>query len=316
MTNHELTGLEANNLLAFLALLGLLRALETSQPDWRPRASWKGVPWRPQLHVEAETDKKAICEACTDGLAQIAAAYDFAGRKNIDYSPQEFREAAENIALQSKPDDRLSADLMAALGSEAATRRNEDRVEATALCAIHGQGHQNFLERLANLGKPKEEPDWAADKIAEALFSPWSYIDLGLTFRWDPKEDRRYALGFANPSGEKIRTVWGANRLAVAGFPTFTTAPMGKRIRTTAFRREGRETALSWPIWTPPLSRSVIQVLLNHPSLLNDTAVEELSPYGVVEVMRARRVSTGKYLSFEPARPLRGTVPASASSAA
>ena len=159
MTDHELTGLEANNLLAFLALLGLLRALETSQPDWRPRASWKSVPWRPQLHVEAETDKKAICEACTDGLAQIAAAYDFAGRKNIDYSSQEFREAAETAALQANPTNRLSADLMGALGSEAATRRNEDRIESTALCAIHGQGRQNFLERLTNLGKPESEPE-------------------------------------------------------------------------------------------------------------------------------------------------------------
>jgi len=35
---HRLEGLEPDNLLAFLALLGLLRSLETARPAWRPRA--------------------------------------------------------------------------------------------------------------------------------------------------------------------------------------------------------------------------------------------------------------------------------------
>jgi hypothetical protein len=34
---HRLEGLEPNNLLAFLSLLGLLRALETSRPVWHTR---------------------------------------------------------------------------------------------------------------------------------------------------------------------------------------------------------------------------------------------------------------------------------------
>ena len=37
-TEHRLDGLEPDNLLAFLALLGLLRALEeTDAPGWLPR---------------------------------------------------------------------------------------------------------------------------------------------------------------------------------------------------------------------------------------------------------------------------------------
>ena len=42
--DHRLNGLEPDNLLAFLALLGLLRALETARPKWRPRARWD-VMW-------------------------------------------------------------------------------------------------------------------------------------------------------------------------------------------------------------------------------------------------------------------------------
>ena len=33
---HRLDGLETDNLLAFMALLGLLRSLEEARPDWRP----------------------------------------------------------------------------------------------------------------------------------------------------------------------------------------------------------------------------------------------------------------------------------------
>jgi hypothetical protein len=46
-TRIELKGLEPDNLLAFLALLGLLRALEAAQPGWRPRVGWFGTPMPP-----------------------------------------------------------------------------------------------------------------------------------------------------------------------------------------------------------------------------------------------------------------------------
>jgi hypothetical protein len=50
-----------------------------------------------------------------------------------------------------------------------------------------------------------------------ALFVPWSRSDETDGFRWDPAEDRRYALRFKNPSGDSGRTVHGANRLACVG---------------------------------------------------------------------------------------------------
>jgi hypothetical protein len=37
---HRLNGPEPDNLLAFLALLGMLRTLESSRPEWCPRAAW------------------------------------------------------------------------------------------------------------------------------------------------------------------------------------------------------------------------------------------------------------------------------------
>jgi len=53
---HRLEGLEPDNFLAFMALLGLLRALETARPDWCPRAAWdlERAPWRPILSLRVD----------------------------------------------------------------------------------------------------------------------------------------------------------------------------------------------------------------------------------------------------------------------
>jgi hypothetical protein len=57
----------------------------------------------------------------------------------------------------------------------------------------------------------------------------WTRRDSTQSFRWDPAEDRRYALRFADPSTDKGLTVHGANRLACIALPLFTAVPM--RIR-------------------------------------------------------------------------------------
>ena len=55
---HRLDGLEHDNLLAFMALLGLLRALEGARPDWRARVSWTvdDPPLRPALRTPVGVD--------------------------------------------------------------------------------------------------------------------------------------------------------------------------------------------------------------------------------------------------------------------
>ena len=62
----DLPGLEADNLLAFLALLGLLRSLESSRPEWRPRVSWKGPPWIARLHLTQAADEAEVAKAAAE----------------------------------------------------------------------------------------------------------------------------------------------------------------------------------------------------------------------------------------------------------
>lgn len=55
MRTYRLAGLEPDNLLAFLALLGLLRSLQAVHPEWHPRARWatEAQLLRPELAARA-----------------------------------------------------------------------------------------------------------------------------------------------------------------------------------------------------------------------------------------------------------------------
>ena len=72
----RLDGLEPDNLLAFLALLGLLRALEASRPTWYPRAFWTvdAPPIRPSLCIREPMSEAAVVAAVAEGLGRRASA--------------------------------------------------------------------------------------------------------------------------------------------------------------------------------------------------------------------------------------------------
>lgn len=189
--------------------------------------------------------------------------------------------------------------------------KEDGRILPTPFCAMFGQGHQHFLSRLADvpagvlpkaMAKRKSPPDLNAPAmIAAALFAPWTREDETDGFRWDPMEDRRYALRFENPSTDAGRTQHGANRLAAIGLPALPGAAVqrrrGIRFLNVATEVEGGVLTITWPIWTPPASLAAIQALLAHPYLQSgpEGALRHL---GVIERRQARRVANGKFMSF------------------
>ena len=298
MTNvpsHLLPGFAPDNLLAVLALLGLLRALEEERPDWRPRAAWSGTPLHPMLHLAEPAETPAIAAAALDGLRTVAAAFAF-DRKNIDFTAAEFRA----FALAARDGDAARARIAAALASDGALKRDGVKVEPSVLCAIFGQGHQHFLERLSGLGVRLDADD-AAETLARALFEPWRLADDVDTFRWDPGEDRRYAYRFGDPSTEKTLSEAGANWLAAIGFTEFASVPGSDSLETLGFRRDRNDRFVIWPIWSEPASLATIKMLLAHPDVA-EGKLDALAPLGVRQVLQAKRISSGKYLSFERAR--------------
>lgn len=311
---HRLEALEPDNLLAWLALLGLMRSLETAKPAWRPRACWAGTPLRPVLRLAVTATPEQVCATAAEGCAELAAVHEFGGTADLTFGRDQARRLLADAA--ATPDTPNRAALLDALFSDGAVK-DDGTILATPLCAMFGQGHQHFLSRLANvpngalpraLKGRKEVPDLnAPEHLAAALFAPWTRDDPTDGFRWDPAEDRRYALREKNPSTEAGTTQHGANRLAAVGLPVLVGAPVQRRGRVrflvlgSDLDAEG-QVSISWPIWRQPASLAAIRSLVGHPALvaptLGDNERSALSLLGVEEVRRAQRISVGKYFNF------------------
>lgn len=310
---HRLGGLEPDNLLAFMALLGLLRTLEEARPGWRPRVFWTidEPPLRPALRVPSAADRSSVVEAVAEGLNTLAARHDFAGLSDLALSPDEATRRLRTAAANSKRDPYV-ADLWSALVCDAATSRDGKKVEPTPLCLLFGQGHQHFLSRLASVPREKVPPERGSgahkssvsetDCLSEALFSPWQRPDKTPSFRWDPSEDVRYALRARNPTDTKTKetTQHGANRLAAAGLFALTVVP-ARRFGATRLailggnRIDGGAIVFGWPIWRYPTGLAGVRALLGHPRLSNR---ETRLALGIVELRRAQRISFGRFMNF------------------
>ena len=312
-STHRLAGLEPDNLLAFLALLGMLRTLDHSRLEWRARVGWTidTPPVRPVLAVAAPATEDEILAAVAEGLKDLARRYDFGPIKDLKLSREEATDRLRNVV---PGDDRYISDLWAALISDAAVRdKNKvQEAEPTPLCLLFGQGHMHFMSRLALVPQESAPPAKGSgrkkitiretDCLREALFKPWTRPDATFSFRWDPHEDVRYALRATDPTDSKTKetTQHGANRLAAIGLSVLTVAPRRRagtaRLEVLGGTRErDGGFAFQWPIWRHPISLAAIRALLGHGGLGKPATREAL---GVVELRRARRISVGKFMNF------------------
>lgn len=320
---HRLEGLEPDNLLAFLALLGLLRTLEASDQHLpeankvRPRAEWDlgAPPLRPRLVLTRPLGQEEIAARAVRGVERLATHHHVNGRKDLNYSRVECRDLLRMEADAARLDARDRIDLLAALMSDGAFKSESkaDVIYPTPLCLLYGQGHQHFLERLSNVPKQVAPPSKgrgqneisAAECLAQALFHPWRREDQTFSFRWDPEEDVRYALMAGDPTDPayKSGTQHGANRLAAVGIAALTLAPQRHAGRGRpsiiggAFSEDG--FSFVWPIWREPATLAAIRAMLGHRNLREEGALAHLSVDHVVE---ARRISVGKFMNFSRAR--------------
>lgn len=297
---HRLAGLEPDNLLAFMALVGLLRALETARPAWRPRAFWdvETDPWRPVLTLAKPQTEAAVAEAAAEGVRALAAHHAATGNQpDLKLSPADFANLHEAADVQGRC-------VLDALCCHRATR-DDGTLWPTPFAFMFGQGHQHFLTRFREV--PTEQP--TSDVIATALFAPWTRNDRTDGFRWDPAEDRRYALRALNPSTDKATTQQGANVLAAICLPLLPVTPIRRRGETrvlTPMTRYGTggQIEFTWPVWTRRASLVAILALLRHAELAKDSPDAVNLPQ-TATLLRARRISVGKYFNVTPAAPPR-----------
>lgn len=227
------------------------------------------------------------------------------GKRIDDCTRGEYRKHAAALVATAHGSDRGSLDMLAAFGTDAVCQRrsdSSDSIEPTPFCFITGSGHQFFLETARELlGKVD------ADRVHRTLFRSWDYRDQRLSMRWDPIEDRRYALMERDPTapGNEPRTMWMANLLAYRSLVLFPSAPMGRRLQTAGW--DAKQASFTWPLWGHPLSVDGVRSLLQLRELVEERPdVLTMRARGIEAIYRARRIEVGtgtnRKLNFSPAR--------------
>jgi hypothetical protein len=298
-----LTGLDAANPLAFLAALGTVRSLTLAWPEAGIKLHWQPSDGglRPLLTVPAGIGEVAVLTTLIDQLKRLTNNTALTFANDLTVSAEVFRKAALDARAQAYSTTKVAVDFIAAFACDALTDTKTGIIQDTAWRTMSGAGHQHFLGFMRTLAEGTTQ-----DHLRVALFAYWSYSDPPPSLRWDPVDDRRYALRWDEPSGDPIRTVRGANALAVQGLPLFPTQPTGSTLATTGFKRIPRQgTFFSWPIWADPISLDVIRSLLGMAELQEKTpAYTRLRPFGVIEVFRSQRITLGKYRNFTQGTPV------------
>jgi len=257
------------------------------------------------LEREGDEARQQFLEALRNAVPKPELALG----ANIDCDAEGYRDLVQPLLESADWRAREAIDMLAAFTSDASlhdspSKRKQGKLAPTPLAFITGGGHQDFLGTIRQLLALVER-----ERVRSALFEPWVYADNGLSMRWDPVEDRRYALMDRDPtaSDNKPRTVWMANLLAYRALALFTSAPRGSRLNTAGWSRQDGEDVFTWPLWSGLVSYESVRSLLSLPALhLSTPDHSELRARGVRAVFRSRRIKVGAganfKINFSPAR--------------
>ena len=301
-----LEGLDAGNPLGFLAALGVLALSQAIAAE--PRLAWRQAQggWRPQLSG-CGSDDEALAAQLFEALRNTSST-PFTIDKKLPFSHAVYREALHRAAECAEPGSRRNADLLAAFGSDA-HQDDKGYFVDTALRMVRsgdaaGQGLPAYAEAIRN--------NTDSNDLYRVLFHTWDYQDDDFSLRWDPAEDQRYALRWHDPSQQSnkkygLRTMRGANALALEGLALLPVQPKTNGIATTGFKKLDRGgEAFTWPIWSFPATIDLVRSLLTleeiHQSQPNRC---NLHRRGIVEIYRSERIFQNQYYkNFSPAGPV------------
>jgi hypothetical protein len=294
-----LCGLDGTNPLGFLAAIGAFRLLSIENScvtmtwqlfngTWRPTLFGIQVPLT-QLGNELHT---AIGK-----LDKSVWSLD----KKLPFPAAQLRDEGCNAVRAASSTSRGLADSIASLGVECCID-DKANFKDTALRMVRagdsaGQGLLAYGKRILD--------STTATEIQNVITETWLYQDKQCALRWDPAEDRGYALQWGNPSDDGALSVRGANCLALAAMTTLPTMPMKGQVETTGFGlKEPKQSSFTWPIWKFPVSLDVVTSLLEMSELQREQPPRAtLECRGIAAVYRCDRVMTSTYYAnFTPAR--------------
>lgn len=301
-----LPGLDGTNPLGFMAALGVLRVLAIQKHGVKMSWLLSGGTWRPKLFgVRVPLQDLGVeIHAAIRKLDQSVWSID----KELPFLASRLRHHASNSVASSERTNRMKADSIAALGAECCREKKKVKNEEieifkdTYLRLVRsGDNQHNGLLSYA----VRTIEVCTEEHIQRAVASDWLYRDKKLSFRWDPAEDRGYALQWGDPSDDGALTERGANCLALFGMACFPVIPVRRQAATTGFGLEAfKQSSLTWPIWRHPIRLSVVNSLLTLSTLQREQPDRaELDSLGVAAAHRCDRVMTSTYYAnFTPAR--------------
>jgi hypothetical protein len=293
----ELPGLDAANLLAYMAALGAMRTLSEMDDGSGTRLSWTPGSgcWMPVIHHPTIDGGDLLAQTLSSELSnQENRAWDIG--KDLRISPGEFQRAARSAVRDANlglPGAKRACDFLAAFGSDGCVKRNNDELIAdTEFRTMTGAGNQPFLGYMLKLQALTTESD-----IEKTLLKTWLYDDSKPSMRWDPNDYRPHALRAEDPSGDPIKTMRGANRLAIEALPLFPTMPALRGLQTSGFSKRRRSTAVLCPVWTCAADFQTIRSLLASEEL-EQCSRSVLKLRGVEQLYRVERFTEGQFRNF------------------
>lgn len=287
------------------------KAFETAKRNWNKAKKRKAE--KSELS-RLEEEMKHCKKDWQNALKNAAESPELALGQRPDVAKDVYYDFAQDFLDQSSGHNRIAVDMLAAFGSDAVVDREtndkkESKIKPTPFCFITGSGHQWFLDTARDLANQA-----TMERLRKVLFEQWTYEDEKLSMRWDPLDDRRYALMDIDPSDNKSksRTVWMANLLAYRALALFPSAPVKRQLKTTGWihleESKKKRNVFTWPIWEKPIGVETIRSLLQHSELAQKSpSLEKLMPLGVCACFRAERIQVGQGLNqktnFSPASP-------------
>lgn len=252
MNAIALTGLRAENPLAFLATLGTLSLLHEAM-EQRPRISWeqRDGTWLPQLHADNVASPDELLKTLVGAHCKRDLESELGWEKDVMKVTREgLREQ-----LRSREVDSESARLLAALLAELPPRRDKETVYYTPFRLMPRVGRAKFLEVALR------ESRHGVAHLRSCLFESWAYTPDTQSMRWDPAAPvPARALMAEAPTDAKPHGVPGAILLAIRGLASF---PLITQRYSAVPAGMVERTGFTWPIWRDPLQLPVIRMLLS-----------------------------------------------------
>jgi len=295
-----LSSLDGTNPLGFMAALGALHLLSIKtgvgiKMAWRiSDGAYHPIVFGIQVPI-AELGNELHA-----GLVKLDKSV-WSLDNRLPFPASHLRQEACSAALVASSKDRERADIITSLGVEC--YHDEDgSFKDTAFRMVRsgdskGQGLLAYGKRILE--------STTAQELQRSVAEVWQYEDDQCALRWDPAENRGYALQWRDPSKVGALSVKGGNCLALAAITFFPTVPVSGKAETTGFGlKESKKSSFTWPIWEHALNLDTVRSILGLSALqLAQPPRTELACRGIVAVYRCDRIMTSTYYSnFTPAQ--------------